>query len=187
MRMLLHICCAPCAVAIAGRFIEDPDISLEGYFFNPNIHPMEEFNKRKASVEAMSQDLGFPVAFSDDNRLDFWLGSLSGNKESRCLACYSIRLEEAARYAASNGFDTFTTSLLISPYQNHELLARLGKEAAERHNIAFYYEDFRNLYRKGREAARAKNWYMQKYCGCFYSYGESDHPKKPIYHMENYL
>ena len=184
MKMLLHICCAPCAVAVAEQLLTEPGIALEGYFFNPNIHPQEEYMKRKASVEALAEDLKFPVSFNDINQLDFWQRELSGEKDSRCTYCYAVRLEETARYAEKNGFDAISTSLLISPYQNHELIAQLGDKIAAQHNISFFYQDFRPLYRKGREKARAKNWYLQKYCGCYYSYSESDHPKKPIYFIE---
>ena len=187
MKMLLHICCAPCSVAIAEQLLEEPGMVLEGYFFNPNIHPEEEYAKRKASVKAMAEDLQFSISFNDLNQLDFWRSELSQDKNSRCAYCYTSRLEETAKFAEQKGFDAFSTSLLISPYQNHELIAQLGKKIAADHHISFYYQDFRPLYRKGREKARAKNWYMQKYCGCFYSYNESDHPKKPIYFIESIL
>lgn len=187
MKMLLHICCAPCAVAIVEKFLSEQGMELKGLYFNPNIHPLEEFEKRRDAVLAMSQDYGVPVAVNDLNMLDFWRGRLSADKSQRCTYCYTVRLEEAARFAAENGHDVFTTSLLISPYQNHELIARIGERAAERHGVRFYYEDFRPLFRKGRERARGKHWYMQKYCGCYYSYFESDHPKKPIYFTENNL
>jgi len=187
MKMLLHICCAPCAVAIVEKFLQEQGMELGGLFFNPNIHPKEEFDKRKDAVLAMSQEYGVPVSVNELNMLDYWRSSLPADKRGRCSWCYSVRLEEAARYAAENGHDVFTTSLLISPYQDHELIASIGEKAASRHGIRFHYEDFRPLYRAGRERARGKQWYMQKYCGCYYSYAESDHPKKPIYFMENDL
>lgn len=187
MKMLLHICCAPCAVAIVEKFLSEGEMALQGLFFNPNIHPREEFDKRLGSVMAMSEDYGVPVSVNDLNQLDYWRSSLPADKEQRCSYCYAVRLDEAARFAAENGCDVFTTSLLISPYQNHELIVRTGEKAAARHGVRFYYEDFRPLYRTGRERARGKHWYMQKYCGCFYSYSESDHPKKPIYFTENKL
>jgi len=181
MKMLLHICCAPCAAAIVENFLPVPGMELSGLFFNPNIHPREEFDRRKESVLAMSRDYGVPVTVNELNLLDYWRGSLTADKRQRCSYCYTIRLEEAARYAAENDYDVFTTSLLISPYQDHELLAETGRKAAERYGVRFHYEDFRPLFRKGREIARGKQWYLQKYCGCYYSYAESDHPKKPIY------
>jgi len=174
-------------VAIIEKFQSKQDLELTGLYFNPNIHPREEFEKRKESVIAMSEDYGMPIAINDLNQLDYWRNNLTADKPGRCAYCYTLRLEEAARYASANGYDVFTTSLLISPYQNHELIVQIAEKAAARHGVRFHYEDFRPLYRKGRERARGKHWYMQKYCGCYYSYAESDHPKKPIYFTENNL
>ncbi|NLW03064.1 MAG: epoxyqueuosine reductase QueH [Clostridiaceae bacterium] len=187
MKMLLHICCAPCAVPIVERFLPEQGMELAGLYFNPNIHPKEEFDKRKGAVLTMAEDYGVPVSVNELNMLDYWRDSLPADKSKRCIYCYSVRLEEAARYASEYGYDVFTTSLLISPYQDHELIASMGEKAALRHGVRFHYEDFRPLYRKGKELARGKQWYIQKYCGCFFSYTESDHPKKPIYFTENEL
>lgn len=183
MKLLLHICCAPCAVAIVDRLQQTEDISLSGYYYNPNIHPIEEFEKRKQSVEVMAKDFNLPMTFCDENRLDFWRSKLGGEKHLRCSTCYEMRMDATAHLAKENGFDAFTTSLLISPYQDHELIKNLGERMAQKYGLIFYYEDFRELYRKGREISRAKGFYMQKFCGCMYSYSESDHPKKPIYDL----
>ncbi|MCX7773072.1 MAG: epoxyqueuosine reductase QueH [Clostridia bacterium] len=184
MKLMLHMCCAPCAVAIVDKLQKQPDITLDGFFYNPNIHPTEEYEKRRAAVVSLSQAYEMPIAFEDENGLAFWQKKLNGEKDVRCNTCYAIRMDKAAQKALEKGCDAFTTSLLISPYQNHELIRALGEKAAAKYGIGFYYEDFRDLYRKGRELSRAKGWYMQKYCGCAYSYTESDHPKKPIYLFE---
>lgn len=184
MKLLLHICCAPCAVAIVDKIQNTSSLSLEGFFSNPNIHPMDEFEKRKASVKTMSEEYCLQTTYMDEFMLDYWKDNLDSDKLIRCNLCYSIRLDAAARHAKENSFDAFTTSLLISPYQNHELIRILGDKAAERYGISFYYEDYRDLFRKGREISRGKHYYMQKFCGCLYSYSESDHPKKPIYIFE---
>jgi predicted adenine nucleotide alpha hydrolase (AANH) superfamily ATPase len=185
MKLLLHICCAPCAVAVVETLKDRPDIVLGGYFYNPNIHPHEEFNKRMESVKTMAGDYELPVCFFDENRLDYWKSSLDHDKAQRCKTCYALRLENIARFAKENDYEAFTTSLLISPYQDHELIKSMGCSVADKYGLIFHYEDFRPLYRRGREISRARHYYMQKYCGCFYSYGESDHPKKPIYNFED--
>lgn len=184
MKLLLHICCAPCAVAITDTLIDKSDIDLEGFFYNPNIHPIEEFQKRMDTVSTMAADFNLPVSFQDDNKLEYWKNNLKYDKANRCNTCYSLRLDATAKFAKANSFDGFTTSLLISPYQDHELIKSMGYSIADKYGLNFYYEDFRELYRKGREISRSKNYYMQKYCGCFFSYSESDHPKKPIYNFE---
>jgi predicted adenine nucleotide alpha hydrolase (AANH) superfamily ATPase len=181
MKLLLHICCAPCSVAIAQDLLEKPDIKLEGFFYNPNIHPEEELMKRKSAVVSMSEDLKLQVSYDDSCLTDYWRNYLTEEKLARCNVCYSLRLDRAAQFARENGFDAFTTSLLISPWQDHDLIRELGEQAASKYHLQFHYQDFRPLYRRGREIARGKNWYMQKFCGCFYSYTESTHPKKPIY------
>lgn len=184
MKLLMHICCAPCAVAIVDKFKMDSNISFEGFFYNPNIHPLEEYEKRKLSVIQLSDEYNFNVNYHDDYKLEYWKNNLGKDKLLRCNTCYSLRLDATAKFAKENSFGAFTTSLLISPYQDHELIKSMGQAIADKYKIEFYYEDFRELYRKGRELSRGKHYYMQKYCGCFYSYSESDHPKKPIYTFE---
>lgn len=183
MKIMLHICCAPCSVAILQKLRQDTGLDVEGFFYNPNIHPEEEQLKRKEAVEAMSRDFEVQVSYEDAMLLNYWKDKLDGDKDQRCATCYAIRLDKAALFAKEKGCDAFTTSLLISPWQNHELIRELGSKASQKYGIPFHYEDFRTLYRPGRDIARGKNWYMQKFCGCFYSYGESTHPKKPIYNM----
>jgi len=177
----MHICCAPCAVAIVEKLKNDSDVYFEGFFYNPNIHPINEYEKRKLTVKQLSDEYDFKVSFNDDFKLEYWKKNLGEDKLLRCNTCYSLRLNAAAKFAKENSFESFTTSLLISPYQNHELIKSMGQAIADKYGINFYYEDFRELYRKGREISRGKHYYMQKYCGCFYSYWESDHPKKPVY------
>ncbi len=184
MKLLMHICCAPCAVAIVDKFKIDYDISFEGFFYNPNIHPLEEYEKRKLSVVQLSDEYNLNVNYHDDYKLEYWKKSLGNDKLLRCNTCYSLRLNATAKFAKENSFSAFTTTLLISPYQDHELIKSMGQAIADKYGIQFYYEDFRELYRKGRELSRGKHYYMQKYCGCFYSFSESDHPKKPIYNFE---
>jgi len=179
-RLLMHICCAPCSGAILQRLSEE-GFQLHGSWFNPNIHPIEEWKKRRGSVEDMSTAISLPMYWSDDFRQKFWQTELAAADTARCGTCYESRLEETAVLAAREGFTQFTTSLLISPWQRHEEIRAAGESAAARHGISFFYRDFRPFYREGQNLARAKGWYMQKYCGCVWSYEESDHPKKPVY------
>ena len=89
--------------------------------------------------------------------------------DNRCEYCYKVRLEETAKYAKENGFDAFSTSLLISPYQNHLRIKEIGEELEEKYGIKFLYRDFRERFREGQGKARKKQIYMQKYCGCIFS------------------
>ena len=184
MRLLMHICCAPCSVAIVQKLQNQGDLSLEGFFYNPNIHPQQEYALRKASVVEMAQGVNLPLTLCDEDGMALWKDKLGRDKGLRCTTCYSIRMDATAKYAKERGFDGFTTSLLIGPYQDHELIRTLGETMAKKYQLVFFYEDFRELYWKGREISRGKHFYMQKFCGCSYSYSESDHPKKPIYLLD---
>ncbi len=184
MKLLLHICCAPCAVAIVDKLKKEPNIELSGFFYNPNIHPETEYNKRKEAVKIMADEFDISVTFQDENGLEYWKRNLDKNKELRCRTCYSVRIDRIAKEAKEKGFDAFTTSLLISPYQDHELIRKIAEDTAKRYGLLFYYEDFRELFYKGKNISRGKGFYMQKFCGCMYSYSESDHPKKPVYVFE---
>ena len=179
-RLLMHICCAPCSGAILQR-LTDEGFQLHGSWFNPNIHPLEEWNRRKHSVEEMAAGMDLPMFWSDKYELDVWQARWEAGDPTRCGYCYESRMEQTAALAAHEGFTQFTTSLLISPWQRHDEIRKAGEAAAERHGISFLYRDFRPFYREGQNLARARGWYMQKYCGCVWSYGESDHPKKPDY------
>ena len=90
-------------------------------------------------------------------------------------------MEAAARYAAENGFDAFTSTLFISPYQNHEMLKQTARQAGEKYGVDFLYRDFRPYFRQGQEKARELGLYMQKYCGCVFSEEERyQKRKKPV-------
>jgi predicted adenine nucleotide alpha hydrolase (AANH) superfamily ATPase len=180
-KILLHICCAPCSSAIVKHLKSNSDIQISGYHMNPNIHPIEEWNQRRKSVEDLSKLYSLETIYSDAFSQDKWQQEFTLEDGSRCTYCYEVRLEETAKKAVELGMQGFTSSLLISPYQNHQQIRDSGEKIAESHGIVFFYEDFRSLYRESRELSRANGWYMQKYCGCIYSYQLSDHPKKPIY------
>lgn len=167
MKLLLHICCGPCA-CYPISVLKEKNIDFEGLYFNPNIQPFEEFIKRRENVSILSSKENFKVTYFDDFAEYIW-ENFSGTTDERCNMCYTIRLEKAAAFAKENGFDSFTTSLLVSPYQDHELICKIANEMAEKYKITFYYEDFRTGYRKGQQTAKDFGLYRQKYCGCICS------------------
>ena len=240
MRLLIHICCGPCAVWPLMKLKEDGDVSLSALFYNPNIHPQDEFDKRKAGAITVAGLYNTPITIYNDCEQNRWekfeearnasernasernasernasepdasqLNSSQPNasepnasehslseqsasgfdkpanearqsnkltyyrrettNDSRCRMCYCLRLGFAARYAKEKGFDAFTTSLLISPYQDHELITELAGNFASEFGVEFYYEDFRSHFREGQRMAREMNIYRQKYCGCILS------------------
>ncbi len=167
MKVLVHVCCAPCFTYTHKRLAEEGHV-VTGFFYNPNIHPYSEYKNRMKSLEKYAEIKGTKVIYKGDYDIESYLrGALDA--EDRCKFCYTYRLAETARTASMLGFSAFTTTLLISPYQKHEMLALAGEKIADEYSVEFYYEDFRKGYRESRELARALELYMQKYCGCIFS------------------
>lgn len=167
MKLLLHMCCGPCSTYPVQE-LKKEGFEIQGLFYNPNIHPIEEHTRRKENVEKFSALTDIPVEYSDDFRQQEW-EALEDKGTSRCTGCYSLRMEEAARYAAENGFEAFTTTLLVSPYQKHDMIKELGEFYAEKYGVAFTYRDFRPGFRQGQQMAKEMGLYRQKYCGCILS------------------
>lgn len=169
MNTLLHICCAPCSIECINS-LREKQITPHGLWYNPNIHPFTEYKQRKNTLVEYAKSIDLPLLVEGDYGLrQFIAESPSIVFGERCEYCYNVRLDFTAQLAAQKGFDSFTTTLLISPYQNHELLIKCGELAAEKYGIDFLYQDFRPYFKQGQEKARELNLYMQKYCGCIFS------------------
>ena len=167
MKLLMHMCCGPCAV-YPSNVLTDEGIVFEGIFHNPNIHPKEEYDRRLENVKLFTSKKGIPLSIIDDYRQTEWQ-NFSGQEEQRCNMCYAVRLDEVAKYAKEHNFDAFTTSLLVSPYQKHEVIKALGEKAEQKYGVEFYYRDFRPGFRLGQQQAKELELYRQKYCGCILS------------------
>ncbi|MDR1279035.1 MAG: epoxyqueuosine reductase QueH [Treponema sp.] len=172
MKLLLHCCCAPCTVACAESLVDEglrPDL----LWYNPNIHPYTEYMARRDTLIRFAADQELALTNIDEYGLrDFIRGVFPGTGAegpARCDWCYRTRLEKTAALAAAGGCDGFSTTLLISPWQNHEGIRRAGEAAAEKYGTVFLYRDFRPLFRAGQEKARNLGLYRQKYCGCIFS------------------
>jgi epoxyqueuosine reductase len=169
MKILLHICCAPCAVYTIKKLKEKYD-QLECFFYNPNIHPASEYKKRKDACLAVSELMGVKIYFYRDFHFeDFFKKTLFAEGNQRCSLCWGMRLTETAEYASKNDFDGFTSTLFISPYQDHDKLISIARDAQNKYSIAFIYEDFRTGFRESHKVSREMGLYHQKYCGCIYS------------------
>jgi len=168
MNTLLHICCAPCANQCVETLRTD-GIAVTGFWYNPNIHPFTEYRARRNCLRQYAEDIGLALVEKNDYALRPFVREVAADIANRCIKCYEMRLFETARYAAEAGFDSFTSSLFISPYQNHELMREVAERAAEEFGVSFLYRDFRPYFRAGQEKARAEGFYMQKYCGCVFS------------------
>ena len=168
MKTLLHICCAPCANQCI-EVLRTDKIEVTGFWFNPNIHPFTEYRARRNCLREYADTIDLRLIEKNDYALRPFIRAVAEDIEHRCGKCYELRLFEAAKQAKEGGFDSFTSSLFISPYQNHELMRETAERAAEEYGVDFLYRDFRPYFRAGQDFAREHGFYMQKYCGCVFS------------------
>lgn len=182
MKLLLHTCCAPCLIYPLDKIIEKTETPPTIFFFNPNIHPYREFTNRLKTLKdfLMLKKLFSDAIIHEDYILEEFLKKILSRDEGvdRCRVCYHIRLSETANTAKQKGFDAFTTTLLVSPYQKHDLIHEVGNLVSREFNIEYVQEDWRNGFRQGREAAAQLNLYLQSYCGCIFSEEDRYNKKK---------
>jgi len=193
MKILLHICCANCAV-YPSHALRHEGHKLAGLWFNPNIHPYGEYRLRLDSLKGLADKMRIDIYFLEKyipreyfsmfkqvdadlmhNNCMNGLKGFNNNAKAipqspeRCKSCYRLRLEKTAEQASKEGFDAFTTTLLISPFQNFEQITAIGNKLADKYNVSFYLRDFRPYFRESLTGAKELGSYMQKYCGCIFS------------------
>jgi predicted adenine nucleotide alpha hydrolase (AANH) superfamily ATPase len=175
MNLLLHICCAPCAIKPVEA-LREKGHEVIGFWYNPNIHPYNEWKKRREAVEQLARNIGLSVIYDDHYDLEENLHALIKNPEFRvrCLVCYHDRISKTARVATSNGFEAFTTTLLYSKYQMHDDIRQICEYSTQYEWVNFYYEDFRLLWDQGIAASKKMGLYRQKWCGCIFSEYEAE-------------
>lgn len=190
LKLLLHTCCGPCFLGVCED-LKQKDLEVTIYFYNPNIYPEAEHAKRLENLRAAAKVKKIKVMVDEYDAgsydkmvegLGSWLpsslhsfGRTSATRNDngeRCLGCYKLRLEKTAHYAKEHGFDAFSSTLLVSPYQQHDALKAIGEEIADKSGIKFYYTDWRPFFREGQNEARTLDLYRQKYCGCEHSLRE---------------
>ena len=176
-RLLLHTCCAPCSVYCVDS-LRAEGIEPVSFWYNPNIHPYQEYKARRDTLIEYNKSIGLELVVREDYGLRDFVRAVAEDIDHRCTHCYACRLEETARYAAEHGFSRFSTTLLVSPYQDLDGICRAAAELAERYGVEFLYRDFRTGFRQGQAKARELGLYMQKYCGCVFS--EEDRYAKQI-------
>ena len=178
MKLLMHTCCAPCSVYCIDSLRKE-GIEPTVYWYNPNIHPYMEYKARRDCLKEYTTSIGVNAIFEENYGLDEFCKNVICDLKNRCVNyCYRVRIEQTAKYAKENGYDTITTTLLVSPYQKHEELKAVCEEIATKYGLKFLYRDFRIGFRDGQAKAREIGLYMQKYCGCIFS--EEDRYRKKI-------
>ena len=169
MKLLLHTCCAPCSVYCIDE-LRSENIEPTVYWFNPNIHPYMEYKARRDCLKEYTNSINVNAIFEENYGLDDFCKNVVNSLDTRCQDyCYPVRLEQTAKYAKENGFDTISTTLLVSPYQKHDIIKDLGEVISKKYGVEFLYRDFRVGFRQGQAKARELGLYMQKYCGCVFS------------------
>ena len=171
--ILMHTCCAPCSLSCIDP-LRSEGIEPVAFWYNPNIHPWKEYEARRDCLLAYAPPIEMQVIVDEDYGLRTFVEHVASDIDHRCTYCYQHRLEETARYAAEHGYETFTSTLLASLYQDHDGI----RAAAEEYGVEFLYRDFRPNFRAGNQRARELGFYMQKYCGCVFS--EQDRYQKQI-------
>ncbi len=186
-RVLLHICCGPCATFPVPQLRKE-GFELMGYFFNPNVHPYTEYIKRREGLEKYAQMAELKVIYDQKYNPVEYFQNIAYRESRRCFICYQMRLEQSAHIAKKGGFDYFSTTLLVSPYQKHLQIKEIGEAVGEKYGVPFLYRDFRPGFKETGVLSREMNLYRQQYCGCLYSEMDRYAPRdlvKEVFHKQH--
>jgi len=171
MKILLHICCGVCATAAAERLMCEGH-SVTGFFYNPNIHPVDEYKKRLETAQKVASEMNFDLVEGPYDR-ERWFELVKGHEYDpeggkRCQICFRMRLKKTYEYMKKHIFNMFTTTLTVSPHKDVTLVDCIGREIG---GDSFYSADFkkRGGFQRAMELSKEWDLYKQKYCGCIYS------------------
>jgi predicted adenine nucleotide alpha hydrolase (AANH) superfamily ATPase len=168
MKILLHMCCANCALYPFQQLNEEGH-EVFGFFYNPNIQPYQEYVKRLEAVKEIEKEWNIRIIYQDEYSLVDFLRSVVFRENERCRICYHLRLTATAKIARRGKFDAFTSTLLGSKQQDFDLIREIGEGVGKGEGVAFLDRDFRGGWAQGREASKELGLYRQQYCGCIYS------------------
>lgn len=168
MKILLHICCAPCAI-YPLKTLRSQGLAVWGFFYKNNIHPYTECLKRQKTLESYSKIIDLKVIYQKGYDLEGFIQNVVFRESQRCSYCYHERLKATALLARRGKYDYFTTTLLYSKFQKHDQIKSIGDAVAKSVGIEFYYYDFREGWQEGIETSKELGMYRQQYCGCIYS------------------
>ncbi|MEK6693395.1 MAG: epoxyqueuosine reductase QueH [Nitrospirota bacterium] len=168
MEIFLHICCANCSL-YPIKVLREEGHDITGFWYNPNIHPYQEYKMRLVAVKEMAEKFTLKMIYRDSYDLELFLRKVVYREDVRCGVCYGIRLKTVAQEALNRGFRTFTSTLLYSKYQDFNGIIEIGETISKGYGLDFYKRDFRIGWEDGRKVSREMGFYRQKYCGCIYS------------------
>jgi len=176
-KVLIHVCCAHCA-AYTAEYWRQQGYETAGFWYNPNIHPYTEHQQRLESMKLLAKEINLPLIISPDYDIIEYFRRVAGKETERCRQCFELRLNKTAAAALENGCDAFTTTLLISPHQKHDLIKEAGEMVAGEKGLVFLYADLRKRYSDSRHITKPMDLYRQQYCGCVYSEWERYNQEK---------
>ncbi len=168
MKLLLHICCAPCAI-YPVNVLRMEHFDITGFFYKHNIHPYTECIKRLETLQSYAKAIDLKVIYQKGYDLEGFLRKVAFREAMRCSYCYRERLTTTALMAKQENFDAFTTTLLYSKFQKHDMVQAMGKDIGKSVGVPFYYQDFRAGWKEGVAESKQLGLYRQQYCGCIYS------------------
>jgi len=168
LKIMLHICCGPCSIYPVKKLRQDAHEVL-GYFYNPNIHPYLEYKKRQEVLTEYAAGIDLDCFYEESYDFEKFLRRSCFVEKERCRHCYEMRLRKTALKAIEENCAAFTSTLLVSPRQKHNMIAETGKNIGRELGINFFYEDFRPGYREAVRISKEMDMYRQQYCGCIYS------------------
>ncbi|MFC1968893.1 epoxyqueuosine reductase QueH [Chloroflexota bacterium] len=166
--LLVHCCCAHCA-AYTVDYWRGQGYEVGALWYNPNIHPYMEHQRRLEAMQEYARGADLPLSVVDGYDIIDYFRRVVGNEAQRCKHCFELRLSKTVEVAADGGFDAFTTTLLISPHQKHDLIREVGSQVSESSGGDFLYADLRKRYSDSRHITKELGIYRQQYCGCVYS------------------
>ena len=178
MKVLLHICCANCAIYPIKNMREE-GLEVMGFFYRHNIHPYTECLKRQQALEAYSEQIKLKVIYQEGYDLEGFIQNVAFRESERCNYCYHDRLRSTALLARHGKFDYFSSTLLYSKQQKHELVRSMGESIGKSVGVPFLYRDYREGWKEGIERSKQIGLYRQQYCGCIYSEKERYYKENP--------
>lgn len=177
MKILLHICCAPCVI-FPLKTLRNERFNIMGFFYRNNIHPYTECLRREKTLKSYSASMDLKVIYQDGYDLEGFIRNVAFRESNRCDYCYHERLNSTALMAKRGNFDYFSTTLLYSKFQKHDKVKSIGNAVGKSVGVKFYYDDFREGWTEGVETSKSLKLYRQQYCGCIYSEKERYYKSK---------
>ena len=168
MKVLLHVCCANCAI-YPVKSMREEGLEVMAFFYRHNIHPYTECLRRQEALEAYADKIDLKVIYQEGYDLEEFIRNVAFRESERCNYCYHDRLRSTALLAKRGKFDYFSSTLLYSKHQNHELIRSIGDAIGKSVGVPFWYHDYREGWKEGIECSKQMGLYRQQHCGCIYS------------------